>query len=106
MQFRLDRLKAKPLNAGSVPYATGGADRQYNVLANVAEMWGYVKTDLPEGSATGIATTFGQSRSVPIWIGGAVELSVDPEDGNVRVAKIRLSIDCGIVVDPGGAHVV
>lgn len=104
VRFRLDHLKAEGLNAGSAPYATGGADRQANVLARVAEMSGYGKTDLPEGSAIGIATTFGQARSMPTWIGGAVKLSVDREDGNVKVDKIWLSVDCGIVVDPDGAR--
>ncbi|MFC3614146.1 molybdopterin cofactor-binding domain-containing protein [Lutimaribacter marinistellae] len=104
VQFRLDHLKAEGLNAGSAPYAVGGADRQANVLSRVAEMSGYGKTELPEGTAIGIATTFGQSRSMPTWIGGAVKLSVDREDGTVKVDKIWLAVDCGIVVDPDGAR--
>ncbi|MHA3980548.1 xanthine dehydrogenase family protein molybdopterin-binding subunit [Halovulum sp. GXIMD14794] len=104
VQFRLDHLKAEGMQAGSAPNSVGGADRQANVLRRVVEMSGYGKTELPEGSAIGIATTFGQSRTMPTWIGGAVQLGVDRESGAVKVDKIWLAVDCGVVVDPDGAQ--
>ncbi|EEB83782.1 molybdopterin cofactor-binding domain-containing protein [Roseobacter sp. GAI101] len=104
LQFRLDHLKAEGMNAGSGPNAVGGASRQATVLQRVAEMSGYGKTELPEGTAIGIATTFGQSRTLPTWTAAAVQLAVDAETGAVDVQKIRLAFDCGTVVDPDGAH--
>lgn len=104
LQFRLDHLKAEGINAGSAPNAVGGAARQANVLQRVAEMSGYSQADLPEGTAIGIATTFGQSRSMPTWTAAAVQLAVDPESGEVDVQKMWLAFDCGTVVDPDGAR--
>ena len=104
MQFRLDHLKAEGINAGSAPNAVGGASRQAAVLQRVAEMSGYGKTDLPEGTAIGIATTFGQSRTMPTWTAAAVKLAVDAETGEVAVEKMWLAFDCGTVVDPDGAR--
>jgi CO/xanthine dehydrogenase Mo-binding subunit len=104
LQFRLDHLKAEGINAGSAPNAVGGASRQAAVLQRVAEMSGYGKTDLPEGTAIGIATTFGQSRTMPTWTAAAVKLAVDAETGEVAVEKMWLAFDCGTVVDPDGAR--
>lgn len=104
VQFRLDHLKAEGRNAGSAPDAVGGASRQANVLARVAELSGYGKSDLPADTAIGIATSFGQARSMPTWVGGAVRLHVDRKTGFVNVQKIWLVIDCGTVVDPDGAR--
>ncbi len=104
MQFRLDHLKAEGINAGSAPNAVGGASRQATVLQRVATMSGYGKTDLPEGTSIGIATTFGQSRSMPTWTAAAVRLAVDSETGDVKVEKMWLAFDCGTVVDPDGAR--
>ncbi|WP_371156910.1 molybdopterin cofactor-binding domain-containing protein [Jannaschia sp. 2305UL9-9] len=104
LQFRLDHLTAEGINAGSAPNAVGGASRQAAVLRRVAEMSGYGTTELPDGSAIGIATTFGQSRTMPTWTAAAVQLAVDADTGNVSVDKIWLAIDCGTVVDPDGAR--
>ena len=104
LQFRLDHLKAEGINAGSAPNAVGGASRQAAVLQRVAEMSGYGSAELPEGTAIGIATTYGQSRSMPTWTAAAVKLAVDPETGEVDVQKMWLAFDCGTVVDPDGAR--
>ncbi|SDX34177.1 xanthine dehydrogenase family protein molybdopterin-binding subunit [Litoreibacter albidus] len=103
LAFRLEHLKAEGYNAGSAPNAVGGASRQAAVLQRVAEMSGYGSTDLPEDTAIGIATTFGQSRSMPTWTAGAVKLRVDRENGEIEVQKMWLAFDCGTVVDPDGA---
>ncbi|UWQ98629.1 molybdopterin-dependent oxidoreductase [Rhodobacteraceae bacterium S2214] len=103
LEFRLKHLDATGMNAGSAPNAVGGANRQADALRRVAEMSGYGRVDLPEDTAIGIATTFGQSRSMPTWVGGAVQLHVDRETGDIDVQKMWLSFDCGTVVDPDGA---
>lgn len=104
LQFRLDHFTAEGRNAGSAPDAVGGASRQAAVLDRVAELSGYGKTDLPADTAIGIATTYGQARSMPTWVGGAVQVHVDRATGHVDVQKIWLVVDCGTVVDPDGAH--
>ncbi|MEQ6250034.1 molybdopterin cofactor-binding domain-containing protein [Sulfitobacter sp. HNIBRBA3233] len=104
LQFRLDHLTAEGMNAGSAPNAVGGATRQAAVLRRVAEMSGYGNTDLPEGTSMGIATTFGQSRTMPTWTAAVVQLAVDSETGDVDVQKMWLAFDCGTVVDPDSAR--
>jgi isoquinoline 1-oxidoreductase subunit beta len=104
LEFRLQHLKAQGYNAGSAPNAVGGASRQANVLQKVAEMSGYGSTDLPTDTAIGIATTFGQSRSMPTWTAGAVKLHIDRTTGEIDVQKMWLAFDCGTVVDPDSAR--
>jgi len=104
LEFRLQHLKAQGYNAGSAPNAVGGASRQATVLQKVAEMAGYGSTDLPADTAIGIATTFGQSRSMPTWTAGAVQLHVDRATGEIDVQKMWLAFDCGTVVDPDSAR--
>ncbi|KAA2314772.1 xanthine dehydrogenase family protein molybdopterin-binding subunit [Pseudooceanicola sediminis] len=103
LEFRLRHLKAEGQNAGSAPNAVGGASRQANVLERVAQMSGYGTADLPADTAIGIATTFGQSRTMPTWTAGAVQVRVDRETGRIEVQKIWLAFDCGTVVDPDSA---
>ena len=105
LQFRLDHFTAEGRNAGSAPNAVGGAKRQAAVLARVAEISGYAdRAKLPEDTSIGIATTYGQARSMPTWVGGAAQLHVDRKTGHVTVQKIWLVVDCGTVVDPNGAR--
>ncbi|ARO13446.1 isoquinoline 1-oxidoreductase subunit beta [Ketogulonicigenium robustum] len=104
LQFRLDHLTAEGRNAGSTPLDKGGAARQAAVLKRVAEISGYGNAVLPEGSSMGIATTFGQSRSMPTWVAAVVQIAVDKEWGEIKVEKIWMVVDCGVVVDPDGAH--
>ncbi|MGO4407578.1 molybdopterin cofactor-binding domain-containing protein [Bosea sp. RAF48] len=104
VQFRLGLLKAEGRNAGSAPDAVGGAARQAQVLVRVAELSGYGKGKPAADSAIGIATSYGQARSMPTWVACAVQLHVDRKSGHVDVQKIWLVVDCGIVVDPDGAH--
>ncbi|MDK3016506.1 xanthine dehydrogenase family protein molybdopterin-binding subunit [Pseudodonghicola flavimaris] len=104
LQFRLDHFTAAGRNAGSAPNAVGGASRQAAVLARVAELSGYGRTDLPADTAIGLATTYGQSRSMPTWVGGAAQLRVDRATGYIDLQKLWLVVDCGTVVDPNGAR--
>ncbi|WP_226941776.1 xanthine dehydrogenase family protein molybdopterin-binding subunit [Pseudooceanicola spongiae] len=103
LDFRLQHLKAEGYNAGSAPNAVGGAGRQANALRRVVEMSGYGAADLPADTAIGIATTFGQSRTMPTWTAGAVQVHVDRNSGRIDVQKIWLAVDCGTVVDPDSA---
>ena len=102
--FRLDHLRAEGYNAGSAPNAVGGAARQAQVLRRLAELSGYGNTPLDKDTAIGIATTFGQSRTMPTWVAGAVQLHVDRKTGIVDVQKIWLVFDCGTVIDPDSAR--
>jgi len=104
VQFRLELLKAEGYNAGSSPDSVGGASRLANVLKRLVEISSYGKTKLPADTAIGIATTFGQARSMPTWTGGAAQVRVDRKTGRVEVQKIWLVVDCGTVVDPDSAH--
>lgn len=104
LAFRLAHLTATGRNAGSAPNSVGGAARQAAVLKRVAEISGYGKAALPSDTAIGIATTYGQSRSMPTWVGGAVQVHVDRASGRVNVQKVWLVVDCGTVVDPDGAR--
>jgi CO/xanthine dehydrogenase Mo-binding subunit len=70
----------------------------------VAELSGYGQNALPADTAIGLATTYGQSRSMPTWVGGAAQVHVDRITGYVNVQKIWLVVDCGTVVDPAGAR--
>lgn len=104
LQFRLGLLKAEGRNAGSSPNAVGGASRQATVLQKVAELSGYGQQKLPPDTAIGLATSYGQSRSMPTWVGGAAQVQVDRTNGRVSVQKLWLAVDCGTVVDPDGAR--
>jgi isoquinoline 1-oxidoreductase beta subunit len=104
LDFRLQHLKAEGYNAGSSPNSVGGASRQAAVLKKVAEMSGYGAAGLPADTAIGIATTFGQSRSMPTWTAGAVQVHIDRKTGNIDVQKMWLAFDCGTVVDPDSAR--
>jgi isoquinoline 1-oxidoreductase beta subunit len=103
LAFRLQHLKAEGYNAGSAPNAVGGAARQAAMLQKVADMSGYGTANLPADTAIGIATTFGQARSMPTWTAGAVQLHIDRETGEIDVQKMWLAFDCGTVVDPDSA---
>ncbi len=103
LEFRLRHLKAEGYNAGSAPNAVGGAARQAAVLQKVADMSGYGSADLPADTAIGIASTFGQARSMPTWTASAVQVHIDRQTGEIDVQKMWLAFDCGTVVDPDSA---
>ncbi len=100
--FRLELLKAEGRNAGSSPDATGGASRQANVLKRAAEKCGWGRT-LPENTGLGIATTFGQERAMPTWTACAAQVRVDRKTGKVKVDKLTMIMDAGLIIHPDGA---
>jgi CO/xanthine dehydrogenase Mo-binding subunit len=102
VEFRLSLLKAEGKNAGSAPNSVGGASRQANVLRRVASRAGWGKA-MPEHSGMGVATTFGQERNMPTWVACVAEVAVDPDSGQVKLHKLTLSVDAGVIIHPDGA---
>ncbi|WP_293677353.1 molybdopterin cofactor-binding domain-containing protein [uncultured Phenylobacterium sp.] len=102
LAFRLRMLDAAGRNAGSAPNSVGGARRQAAVLQRVATKAGWGKP-LPANTGLGLATTFGQERTMPTWVACAARVKVDPATGAGRVEKLTLVADAGTIVSPDGA---
>lgn len=100
--FRLALLDGKAKNAGSAPNAVGGASRQARVLKRVAEKAGWGSA-MPKDTGLGIATTFGQERTMPTWIACVARMRVDRSSGVVKLEKLTLVADAGTIVHPDGA---
>ena len=101
LEFRLSHLKAEGRNASAPPNAAGGADRMANLLRRVAERAGW-GTSLPAGTGMGIATTFGQERTMPTWSACVAQVKVSA-DGSAKLEKLTLVIDAGTIIHPEGA---
>jgi len=102
LAFRLAMLDASGRNAGSTPNSVGGAKRQAAVLQRLAAKSGWGKA-LPKNTGLGLATSFGQERDMPTWIACAARVAVDRGSGAVKVEKLTLVADAGMIVDPDGA---
>ncbi|KFI32363.1 aldehyde dehydrogenase [Haematobacter missouriensis] len=102
LEFRLSLLRPEGRNAGSAPMAVGGASRQAAALRRAAEMIGW-GSEMPPDSGIGLATSFGQERDMPTWVGCGARVHVDRKTGYVRVEKLAIATDAGIIVDPDGA---
>ncbi|MEC5218627.1 isoquinoline 1-oxidoreductase beta subunit [Actimicrobium sp. GrIS 1.19] len=102
LAFRLTLLDARGKNAGSAPNAVGGAARMANVLKRVAEKSGW-GTSMPIGTGLGIASTFGQERTMPTWTACVARIKVDSKTGIVKLEKLFLVIDAGTIIHPDGA---
>jgi len=100
--FRLRLLDGAGRNSGSAPNAVGGAHRQAAVLARVAEKAGWGRA-MPKDVGLGIASTFGQERTMPTWIACAARVRVDRTSGHVTVEKLTLVIDAGTIIHPDSA---
>lgn len=70
-------------------------DRARRVLETVAEKSGWGQS-LPKGQGRGIAQHF----CFESYICNAVEVSVNEDDGSIKVNKIVSAVDCGLAVDP------
>jgi CO/xanthine dehydrogenase Mo-binding subunit len=101
--FRLKLLSGRGANGGSSPNAVGGAKRQAEVVRRVASMAGWGQAAAPD-SGLGVATSFGQERSMPTWVAAAARVHVDRKTGAISVEKFTIVTDCGTVIDPDGAH--
>jgi CO/xanthine dehydrogenase Mo-binding subunit len=102
VEFRLAMLDGAGRNAGGAPDAVGGALRQAHVLKRVAEKAGW-GASVPNDTGLGIATTFGQERTMPTWTACVARVRVDRKSGLVTLEKLTLVVDAGTIVDPDGA---
>jgi isoquinoline 1-oxidoreductase subunit beta len=102
IEFRLGLLDATGRNAGSEPSSVGGAKRQAVVLKRVAEKAGW-GTPMPKDTALGVATSYGQSRTMPTWVACVARVRVDRRSGAAEVEKLTIVVDAGTVVHPDGA---
>ncbi|SDZ77713.1 xanthine dehydrogenase family protein molybdopterin-binding subunit [Microbulbifer marinus] len=103
IEFRLRRLKAQGINAGSAPNSVGGASRQANVLRRVRELSGW-GGELPADTALGVATSYGQERNMPTWTACVARVRVDRDSGRPTVEKLFVVTDAGTIVHPDGAR--
>jgi isoquinoline 1-oxidoreductase subunit beta len=101
--FRLQLLDGAGRNAGSAPYASGGARRQAAVLARAAQKAAR-GAPLPTDTGLGVATSFGQERDMPTWVACVARVHVDRASGAVAVEKLTLVVDAGTVVHPDSAQ--
>ena len=101
--FRLRLLDGAGRNAGSPPNSVGGAKRQAAVLARVAQKAGWGSAT-PKDVGLGVATTFGQERDMPTWVGCVARVRVDRTSGRVTVEKLTLVVDAGTVIHPDSAE--
>jgi len=58
---------------------------------------------MPQDVGLGIATTFGQERSMPTWLACVARVRVDRASGRIIVEKLTLVVDAGTIVHPDGA---
>ena len=100
--FRIGLLDGAGRNAGSAPNAVGGAKRQAAVLKRAAEKAGW-GAPMPTDTGLGVATTFGQARSMPTWVACVARVRVDRSSGAVSVEKLTIVVDAGTLVHPDGA---
>jgi CO/xanthine dehydrogenase Mo-binding subunit len=102
LELRLSLLTGEGKNAGSAPNSVGGAKRLANVLRRVQAKsnWG---TALGENEGMGVATGFGQERTMPTWTACVAKVRVDRDSGQVKVTDLFVEMDCGTVVHPDGA---
>jgi isoquinoline 1-oxidoreductase subunit beta len=101
--FRLRLLDGAGRNAGSPPNSVGGAKRQAAVLARLAQKAGWGSAT-PKDVGLGVATTFGQERDMPTWVGCVARVRVDRTSGRVTVEKLTLVVDAGTVIHPDSAE--
>jgi len=100
--FRLQHLTGAGENAGSAPNSVGGAKRMAAVLERAAAKAGWGQA-LPAGVGVGVATTFGQERTMPTWTAVVAQVKVDKKTGEITLQKLSIVIDAGTIVHPDGA---
>jgi CO/xanthine dehydrogenase Mo-binding subunit len=73
------------------------------VLARLAQKAGWGSAT-PKDVGLGVATTFGQERDMPTWVGCVARVRVDRTSGRVTVEKLTLVVDAGTVIHPDSAE--
>jgi isoquinoline 1-oxidoreductase subunit beta len=102
LAFRMSLLNGAGRNSGTAPSSIGGAHRQAAVLARVAQKVGWGRP-MPKDVGVGIASTFGQERTMPTWVACAARVQVNRSTGHVAVEKLSLVIDAGTIIHPDSA---
>lgn len=102
LAFRLSLLDGAGRNAGTAPNSIGGARRQAAVLARAAQKAGWGQP-VPKDVGIGLASTFGQERTMPTWVACAARVRVNRTNGHVTVEKLSLVIDAGTIIHPDSA---
>ncbi len=104
LAFRLDHLTAQGKNAGSPPNTVGGAHRLRNALLVAAGRAGYGVKPLEENEGMGMAAVSSQERGSPTWTACVAEVKVDPNNGDIDLKKVTISMDVGTAVNPDGVR--
>jgi nicotinate dehydrogenase subunit B len=89
--------------------------RAVDVLKAVAERLGWETRPSPRQRARGTGTATGRgialaeygvfgARFGRTWVATAAEVAVDPGSGEVRVDRIVVAHDCGLIVNPDGVR--
>lgn len=102
LEFRLQRLDGKGIQAGIAPETQGGAHRLRHVLEVLKQRIGY-GARLPANEGIGIALSAGQERTNATWIATSAHVAVDPDSGSIQVKKISMVVDAGVIIHPDGA---
>ncbi len=100
LELRLSMLDGAGQNAGSGA-TTDGAKRLAKVLETAAELGGY-GTDMPDGTAVGIACVSSQERPSATWTACAAQVRVDKSSGAFTVEKLTIVTDVGTAINPAG----
>ncbi|MEO0424512.1 MAG: molybdopterin cofactor-binding domain-containing protein, partial [Pseudomonadota bacterium] len=104
IDFRLSMLTGEGRNAGEAPNSVGGAKRQAAVLREVRKLSRWGRERLPADTGVGVATSFGQERNMPTWTACVARVKVDRDSGEVKLEKLTLVTDAGLVVSPDGGR--
>ncbi|MGI9148466.1 MAG: molybdopterin cofactor-binding domain-containing protein, partial [Chloroflexota bacterium] len=76
--------------------------RAQAVLRAAANRFGWQPRTQPSMSSTGQGLAFAQYENNATYVATMVELTVDPQNGQVHLGRIVVGHDCGLIVNPNG----
>jgi CO/xanthine dehydrogenase Mo-binding subunit len=76
--------------------------RAQAVLRAAADRGGWVAHTTPSKSGTGRGLAYARYENNEAYIATLAEVTVDPNSGQVRVTRVVMSHDCGLIVNPDG----
>jgi CO/xanthine dehydrogenase Mo-binding subunit len=79
-----------------------GDPRARDVLAAVAERFGWQPAPRPARGGRGRGLAFGRYKNQKSWCAVAVELTVDDASAAIRLERAAIAADAGQIVDPEG----
>jgi len=100
LEMRLAMLDGAGQNAGDGA-TTDGAKRLAKTLETAAKLGGY-GSDMPAGTAVGLASVSSQERASATWTACAAQVSVDKDSGEFTVEKLTIVTDVGTAINPAG----